>query len=136
MLDVRSIRICPLHINFSHATKFKTLSELRFKESLTPAYTSTFITRKDIQTQLFLATAFRRCIEDKSKSDCRVKGPPPALRVRLQLRGHRQLDREDQTASLLSWCCVVTLALNTHTHTHTCTCAPTNLAIMRMKHTH
>ena len=69
----------------------------------------------EIQTHtLFLALAFRSCIEDKSKSDCRVKGPPPALRVRLQLRGHRQLDREDQTAPLLSWCCVVTLRCYTH----------------------
>lgn len=41
---------------------------------------------------------FRSCIKDKSKSDCRVNGPPPASRVCLRLRGHRQLEREDQTA--------------------------------------
>ncbi len=102
---------------------------------VTPAYRYVH-THKDTYTHthahLILAVVFRSCIEDKSKSDCRVKGPPPALRVRLQLRGHRQLEREDQTASLLSWCCRATLSLHTLIHTH----AQTSSQIQYMKRTH
>lgn len=74
-------------------------------------------------THTVLAMAFRSCTEDKCKRDCRVKGPPPAFRARLQLRGHRQLEREDQTAPPLSWRCVVT---------HMCT---TSLVTTSVKHT-
>lgn len=68
---------------------------------------------------LFAAAAFRSCVEDKSKSDCRVNGPPPGCRARLRLRGHRQLERADQSAPPLSWCSEMILATSTHIHTHT-----------------
>ena len=70
--------------------------------------------------------AFRSLKEDKSKSDWRVNGPPPAPPGPLRLHGHRQLDREDPTGPT-----VVMVQQSsslsphrTHTHTHTHSSSP------------
>lgn len=57
----------------------------------------------------------------RSNSHWRVNVPPPVLPVRLQLQGHRQLDREDPTGPTV----VMVLQSSSlsphsaHTHTHT-----------------
>lgn len=79
---------------------------------------------------------FRSCMEDKSKSDCRVNGPPPASRVRLQLRGHRQLEREDHTAPPLSWCCGVILSISVHTQYSTRNTRLQSLSLNTNTHMH
>lgn len=84
----------------------------------TPALTHT---HSHAHAPLFAVAAFRSCVEDKSKSDCRVNGPPPGCRVHLRLRGHRQLERADQSAPPLSWCSEMILATSTHTHTNALT---------------